>query len=430
MTWAKKFGINLVLMFVSIAIVTICFEILLRLTPYKSFIIQFMLPRYYFKIDSEAGYDIQENFQKAAAYIPAENFKYDIWSNDLGCFDLPYKGEKDFILLVGDSFTKGSCRFEDTYGVVIEQSLGYRVLKCGVGGYGTKQELIKAAKIISKIKASPKLIIVGYHMNDLEGDYLFPGATVGEGYLIGVKAISNRETGEVSCLNGNLNELLERWRKSGRPFIRQPTLIHRMKWWLTQHSILYMVSKGSLEKLILRIPWAKDLIFKFEIIEQRSPSEQIDSSFYSIDDCPWLKGAWKGHLQNLKAFKELAQQNGAKLLVVIIPAFEQAFPSFLTKYGLDPEQPNKTLHGFFKKEDIVYLDLLPVFRKYVNKSPRKQFNFKKDLYYWMTDHHWNANGHRLAGLLAARYILENNLIDIDDKDEKLKVIEEKLKDFR
>jgi hypothetical protein len=29
----------------------------------------------------------------------------DIWSNELGCFDGPYRGENDLILLVGDSST-------------------------------------------------------------------------------------------------------------------------------------------------------------------------------------------------------------------------------------------------------------------------------------------------------------------------------------
>ena len=56
----------------------------------------------------------------------------------------------DYILLVGDSFTHSYAPFPDKWGTRIEKLLHYRVLKCGVTGYGTKQEWLKAAEIISK----------------------------------------------------------------------------------------------------------------------------------------------------------------------------------------------------------------------------------------------------------------------------------------
>ena len=415
-------------MFVSIASVVICLEILLRLTPYRSFIAATSQLRYYYRADPETGFDIRENYQKTAAYIPWENFKYEIWSNELGCFDLPYKGEKDFVLLVGDSFTQASCSFEDTYGVILEQLLGYRVLKCGVGAYSTKYEFIKANRIIRKIKASPRLIIIGYHTNDLRGDHSFPGATVVEGYLIETKSV-NPKTGEILYLKDDPKKMLARWKRSGDPFLQSPALIRKIKWRLTQHSILYMMTKESLKKFIFRITWIKDLISKFEIAREKESLEQLDYSFCHVDDYPWLDEVWKGHLQNLRAFKDLASQNGARLLVVIIPWSEQVYPFLLKGKNIDLEQPNKILHNFFEEEGIPYLDLLPIFRKYADGSPRKYINSKKDLY-WKNDGHWNMKGNRLAGLLVARYILENSLIDINDKDEKLNAIERKLKDFR
>ena len=110
--------------------------------------------------------------------------EYDIWSNELGCFDEPYRGEKDVILLVGDSFTHSYAPFADKWGTRLEKLLHYRVLKCGVNGYGTRQELLKAQEIIARIHRSPRLIIVGYFWNDLLDDSAFPSLTAVDGYLV------------------------------------------------------------------------------------------------------------------------------------------------------------------------------------------------------------------------------------------------------
>jgi hypothetical protein len=85
----------------------------------------------------------------------------------LGCFDKPYKGEKEVIILVGDSFTWGFVPLEHNYGTVIETMLNNRTLKCGVYGFETKRELVKAKRVVSSIKTAPSLIVVGYFLNDL-----------------------------------------------------------------------------------------------------------------------------------------------------------------------------------------------------------------------------------------------------------------------
>ena len=89
-----------------------------------------------------------------------------------------------YLLLVGDSFTHSYAPFPDKWGTQIEKLLHYRVLKCGVTGYGTKQELLKASEIIAKVHHQPRLIIVGYFWNDLSDDYSFPSLTVIDGFLV------------------------------------------------------------------------------------------------------------------------------------------------------------------------------------------------------------------------------------------------------
>ena len=169
-------------------------EVVLRLVAYETAPSAPLEYRYYLKPELQAGFDIQENFPKTTARVE-DHYYYDFWSNELGCFDKPYNGEKDYVLLVGDSFTHMFASYEDKCGTIVENLLDVRVLKCGVVGYGTKQEYIKAQKIISKVKHPPELIIIGYFINDLTDDYVFPGITVSGGLMISTYQVSDLARG-------------------------------------------------------------------------------------------------------------------------------------------------------------------------------------------------------------------------------------------
>ena len=138
---------------------------------------------------------------------------------------------------------------------------------------------------------------------------------------------------------------------------------------------------------------------------------------------------WKRHLANLAAFKDLAAANGAKLLVVLIPTNTQVYPFLAAHQGLDLERPNRMLGSFLKAQGIDYLDLLPLMRSYADEQPRPSLNPDRDLY-WQHNSHWSIRGEHLAGLLVSRYILEHRLVQVPDREEKLREIEEKLRKFR
>jgi hypothetical protein len=175
-------------------------EIILRFTHFSYLIAAQQLENYlknYYKSDEIMGFDISMNFPSLTHKIP--QFSYEVWSNELGCFDTPYHGEEDFILLIGDSFTWGHTDFEHKWGTLIEKDLNIRVLKCGVSDYGTMQEKLKLEKILRQVKRVPKLIIVGYCFeNDVSDDYLFPQCTVLDGYLIDKIKINDIRTGSKS----------------------------------------------------------------------------------------------------------------------------------------------------------------------------------------------------------------------------------------
>lgn len=413
---ALRYAANLGLALISIVSVVVLTEIVLRFTSFKNLlpIIQLQPLRSYLKADPTNGYDILKNAAPTPAFV--SGIKYKIWSNELGCFDTPYGGEKDSVLLVGDSFTFAFAPFSDKWGTKIQDLLGHRVLKCGVGGYGTKQELLKAASVISKMEHPPKLIVVGYFINDLEDDYLFPNSTIIDGYPVRTRKIKDMETGQISVRR---KAELEEDKVYGVKEYPGNLLLKKLKWWAERESILYHMTKYFLRPALLNVPVIRNLLLKAKVITPPT------IAFY---DKPWLNNAWAKHFSNLRAFKTLADSHGAGLLVVIIPYKEQVYP-FLTRWnGIDPERPQRILDTFFEKEGVNHIDTLPLLKMYANQT-RHMLVPEKDLY-WRNDPHLSIKGNHLLALLVARYIMENNLLSVDNKEKKLASVREILNNFK
>ena len=313
------------------------------------------------------------------------------------------------ILLVGDSFTHCYAPFEDKWGTRVEKLLNYRVLKCGVSGYGTRQELIKAQEIINLTHQSPRLIIVGYFMNDLSDDYSFPNLTAVDGFLVESAKYKDKKTNQL--LDMQVLEKHYSWREKltgDYPVGRWDLATY----FLDQHLILINLINDAATKLFP----PKD-----------SYTNHLDFLAFHAQE-PWIEKAWSEHLENLKAFKDLAAAQGAELLIVLIPTNTQVYPSLCEGRDIDLELPNRILGEFLRRERIGYLDLLPLLRRYADATPRKFMSPDKDLY-WRANSHWSIKGEHLAGLLVSRYILENNLVQTENREARLKEIEDKLSNF-
>ncbi len=143
-------------------------------------------PHNYFVAHPERGFDIGRNKQ-AEHWVEGET--YPIWSNSLGCFDTEPDLDKGYIYLVGDSYTWGYAPFEDKFGVLLEQSLGQTVLKCGVTHSGQRHQLLKLREIQTQIKQAPKAMLVYWYLNDIANDHYFPHSTVIDGWQVDNKKI-------------------------------------------------------------------------------------------------------------------------------------------------------------------------------------------------------------------------------------------------
>ena len=370
---------NLILIAISIVIPVLVIEFALHFTQFRNQLKREIYPKDYFVADNELGYVIAKNVATTTHYFA--DGKYPIWSNSLGCFDIEHE-EGKYIYLTGDSFAWGFTPFKDKWGTIMEKGLEFPVYKCGVGGYGTKQELIKTERD-TKDRPKPELIVLSYLSgNDIEDDSNFPNYSVYQGYLVN------------NLYKDLTKEKAQKTYKNLYSYCTkdpQNKLIQGMKCWFSNHSIIYNLSKDLGRKIVTKIlpkSWNKSIGF---IVEEKNKQYFEDNQKF------------ENHLLNLLSFKVLADKYNSKLLVVILPG------------------NNSRQIDFLKKMNIDFIDLDLEFAKYDK-------NFKKDLY-WKKDGHWNPKGNQLAGYIVTKYILENEIIPIENSKEKLELLNEKIKDF-
>ena len=418
----KKYVINSILLLSGIVVACCIAEIGVRVIGFPS-----PTPiRYYYK-KTNYGYDIRPNFPEYTISL-RRNYSYSVWSNEIGCFDCSIKQLKDnqkSILLLGDSFTWGYTDFKNKWGTIIEQFCKLPVLKCGVPGFGTKQEYMKGKKLLKQFNI--QTIIVGYYINnDLMDDYLYPSYTVLKGYPVSKIILDNPATGNKTILSDHkLQEKMQNWAKYGDYLPDNPDIFDKIKAHLKQNSRLYNCI----------VPKIKYIIQRLHIYSHLNKINIARPVYYGISfyNYNWLKNAWNNHLKNILAFKNLAEINKKRLLFILIPFKAQVYPELfdcakyiVDKNKIDLNRPNKILRSFFHKHNISYLDLLPLFRYYARKLDSCTLDSDIDLYWQGYDEHWNVKGNHLAGLLVSKYILKHNIVIITDKQNKLEKIDQQL----
>jgi lysophospholipase L1-like esterase len=376
MNWIRKNKTNILLSVASIIITIIALDIVLYFSHYRYHISRNLYPQFYFKKDIEIGHDIALNVATTTHVF--EDFEYPVWSNNLGCFDTNYNGETPYIYMAGDSLTWGFAPFADKWGTKIQSYLGVRTLKCGVtGGYGTNQEYIKAERLLAKLPEPPKIIIVEYFGgNDIDEDANFPINTIYNGYL--VPNIAKGSTTEAVA-----QEKYARFDATCSREVSSHPIIQQVRCFLSNHSVLYNLVKKDIRDWVTSI-LPKEIFEKVDLIahEKVAVAKSTDSSF-------------EQHLQNILKFKELAREKNAKLLFVLYPYDD-----------------NAKIQTFLEKEKIEYLDLTPMITVYEKITPL----------HWKMNGHTNIAGDHLIGAVVSKYIIENNLVVVSDKENKLENI--------
>jgi hypothetical protein len=344
MGWIRRHLPDVFLVSVSCAVALVVADTALFFSPIRSLVLAPHEPQGYMRFDSELGYDIAPNFP--ATRMRFSDGMFDVWSNSLGCFDMEFSGTQPYIYLTGDSFAWGWAPFEDKWGKRIESQLGIRVLTCGVDGFGTRQESIKAARQLAALPP-PDAIVVGYlGANDADDDLLFPNHTVYRGYSVR----SDAACSDATCTVPEI-----------------PITLHKdIKVWLATHSVLYT--------LLQRSVYAPALAF----IRGKEIGRQAEQRL----ELP------KTHTDAMLHLRALAESKHAKFLVVLIPSKDDVRGS-----GTYSNAPMKE---FLEEQHISFVDLLPAFKENESLPVRPL--------YWEHDGHWNVEGNRVAGQTVSRYL--------------------------
>lgn len=374
-------------------------------------------PQGYYVPHPDAGYVITDNFPKFIQSFEGEQIEY--WSNQYGCYDKPYDATNEpepFALLVGDSFTWGFTGYEKKWGTVMEEVIGQRILKCGVNGYGTKQELSRANDVIVRTGAKPKVLVVGYFYNDLAGDHMSPSVVAYNGRLVGKKTIANIETGELKVYDdAQLAEREGNFEKYCKTFEPAYPLAMRGACFLNKHSVLYPYVKEAGKKLITAV--LGDSFYHGLVVEANPFEAQAELlSFIPESTYPWLPQAWEEHLGNLGAMRDYAARNGMELVVTLIPYKAQVYPALAEEARakvpeLDFAYGQKRVTEYLDQQGITYVDLTGDFAAYAQRHSNAAFGTPYDLY-WTFDGHWNPRGNQLAGLLVTKALLGYDFTDI------------------
>jgi len=376
----KNFFLKGMLVFLSVLITLVFLDIILLQTNFRYVIMRYNQPQYYYENDIELGLDIVEN-----APIMKHGFQgleYDVWSNNLRCFDTQYDGRHRDIYITGDSFTWGYAPFEDKWGTQIELLTGVKTFKCGVAGFGTRQQYIKTQRHLDVIP-KPDLLIVGYlGSNDVYDDYGFPSDSVWKGYRVG--NFSNLADNEE-----DLEKLYKNSEKYCINFYPENPTIQRVKCFLFQNSVIYNLSKEKVKALIdLASPGNNIFIAKKEkqFIEKGFENNPLELPDF--------------HKNALEDFIDLSTKKNIPLLFVLIPGVDDIDGDYTR-----PDW-NTLVQNFFEENDILVFDLQPYFIKVLELNSDLQL-------YWPKDGHWNIEGNRLAGLLVSKYLIENNLVETE-----------------
>lgn len=315
----RKLLANTALVFGSLVVALILVEVVLRFTPYATLPARYSYPTGYFVADDALGYDIGRSVTPRVH--PFAEHPYPVFSNRLGCFDHERAVPDDYVLVVGDSFAWGYTPLEDKWTTLLEQRSGQFILKCGVTGYGTRQELLKAQRVVAEVGKNPRLVVLLYTENDLNDDLYFPQRTVyGDGHLVSTRSGADLLTGEVKRLTPE--QIRKRYAKyvagswSNRfDELLASSVLYRL--WLLQRPAFREWKAGV--RRSFRGGNAEPMAGN-----EAKPMPKKMKGTYSVPlheylattDRPWFNQLLETHAATLRAFADYAHSLGAQLVIV------------------------------------------------------------------------------------------------------------------
>lgn len=313
-------------------------------------------PRHLIIQDRELGYLLNPNFTCRETNDRREYY-INVKINSQGLRDYEHDLSKDTfrLLALGDSYTFGEgVELKDTYLSILENILQTKfdqkieIIKAGIPGYGTEQEILFLKRYISIFK--PKIVLMGLLPQETfrsESPY-----TYCHGYIVDSKKINS-----LYLVSGKLYSSRAKNKFLGK---LDATIKH------------YYITPQFMQSRF------KSLRKKFK------KQETKEENLVSVKD---LNKKYALTFSLLKEYKEICLAHGAKPVIVLIEG--------------NPIEHNFIMQ-FTKSINIPALSLYPFFKELENRNI--SYHYKHDL-------HWNVTGHKTAADAIFDFFFSNNILN-------------------
>jgi len=277
------------------------------------------------------------------------------------------------ILVIGDSFVaaSGGVPYAQHWAVLLEQQLKHQgtsveVIKLGVGGVGPRFELR----------------LWELEGRKLQADWVVLAFCIGNDFTD--EQISQQTLAERVVANSYVMRLLRNLQRlSG---VAKPAEIFVKTGGYATTDNVYDPHKPS---------FTREVFLKIVASRMAITHKTEQARFAQLFDNLKPVLSW---------FQESVKRTKAQWMVMLIPDEYQVYPSLFQEVvaqlghrlaDYDVDLPQRQLIEWFKQKEIMYLDLLPSFRKAANTTTL----------YKLQDTHWNIEGNRLASEELTKFMM-------------------------
>lgn len=334
---------------------------------------------------------------------PHTFMKHSLYINELGLRDrdISASHEKNIkrILILGDSFTyAGSIRKEKIFPSLLEKRFNeasgskYEVINCGVPGYGTAQELLLMQRL-SDNDLTGDVYLLMIFLNDILDNLRLGYDSLQEtlvqpGFVLNIDSKLELKFLPQEKIPQHSENFVPVRKTSKRIKIAEILKIKIQSFLQTRPDLIRILNKVSINAKFARMPGLLNGWYREDILDA---------------GIPLMKAL-------IREIKYSSEENGAKLLVCIIPSpiqvyshvygqiLKRTFPNSpeIKSFLQDNTKPQDIIIGICQELKIPFLDLYPIFHA----------NNDKELFI-PSDGHFNETGHAFAAQSLSKFIKQN-----------------------
>lgn len=370
----QKLLANLILLCIAVAVCLVLLEVIVRISGAAAI---YGYPDGLYQNDDLLDYKLVPG---ASGELIKPEFTTSFAINSLGMNDYEYPEEtaQDYrILALGDSFVWGAygTELDEHFLKILEKELNersegkhFQVLKAGVPGYGTDQELLYLKN--EGIKLKPDMVLLHFYTNDFD-DNMVSGER------------GANEKGQLVTKREKKQNVLVTVRNFLFNYLHSYRLMERTAVNIIGPKLGSLVGGDTIYN-------TNELSNVYEKIYSDAALAKVGKTFELIEE-----------------MDQFARENNVPLVVILIPAKFQVYANLqedIMKENqhmqYDFEKPNKMFTAWAGKRNIPVIDLLPGF---------KAHDQNKDLY-WTLNPHWNKAGNQKAAELLYKDLIKHRAV--------------------